>query len=285
MGENGPSTMPHASGASRPEYGGLCRFHLRLFPLVLPGGYIWYMFYVGSRTPGVVPGVPYTALTATSRQFESRSWIKENEKPGKSKHVCIPLREKTFYSDTACCGFVMPNPKWKGKTDGENFHYMMFFSGASMEGDELVRTLGVARTNDLCATDDYDKTEGNFWVVDQNPIVPPTHDIENSSVFFEEETGTYYLFTNHIDPSNSHTDAIWVYWTKDCDNWPEENRAVVLDVSNTIGVKGAIGMPSVLRIDSNTLLMTYDGCVGCDTSHLHRDICFAKIQLPLQIDS
>lgn len=41
-----------------------------------------------------------------------------------------------------------------------------------------------------------------------------------------------------------------MYWTKDLDNWNKENKAVVIDRDNAKEVKGAIGMPSVIRVET-----------------------------------
>ena len=57
--------------------------------------------------------------------------------------------------------------------------------------------------------------------------------------------------------------------------------AVLLDKHNTVAVKGAIGMPTVLKLDDHTLAMAYDGAEGEDYSHMNRSICLATIRLPL----
>ncbi len=154
----------------------------------------------------------------------------------------------------------MRNPKWHGG---------------------LIRDIGIARTNDPSATDGFGEAEGNLGHIDEKPLAPLEDDVENSSVYYEASTGAWYLFANHIDPANTYTDAIWVYWTQDIDHWDPANKAVVLDRQNTVTVKGAIGMPTVLKLDGHTLAMAYDGAEREDYSHMNRSICLAIIQLPL----
>lgn len=136
------------------------------------------------------------------------------------------------------------------------------------------------RPDELDAADDFDRPAGHFWQKNPEPILPPAHDIENSSVFYEEESGLYWLFTNHIY-GNAYTDAVWVYWSKDLTRWDPECRAVVVDAGVSTWAKGAIGMPSVARLDADTLALLYDGVKGEGTGHLHRHIGLAKIRLPL----
>lgn len=120
----------------------------------------------------------------------------------------------------------------------------MFFSGD--------HAIAIARTNDLSATDAYDATNPNFWSIDQNPIIPYTEHVENTSIDYEPSNGYYFLFTNYIKDS-SYTDACWVYWTKDVENWDENNKAVVMDGTTSTWAHGAIGMPTVVKKDDKTL--------------------------------
>ncbi|MCD9025480.1 hypothetical protein [Cohnella silvisoli] len=55
-------------------------------------------------------------------------------------------------------------------------------------GSEELDCYGIARTKDL---------DGQ-WAVDPEPLFPLEEQIENSTVFYEEETGTWFLFTNHV---------------------------------------------------------------------------------------
>jgi len=239
----------------------------------------WYIFYIGSCGSGVVPLTPYTSLLATADNFEG-PWQKQNTQNKKNNHVLIPLKKDSYYEETACSGHVLRNPKWRGEQDTENKKYMMFF-GAAAYRPELERCIGIARTNELTASGDWDDPEGNFWQVDEQPIIPASHDVENTSIYYEPANQTYFLFTNHIDETNCYTDAIWVYWTKDLDCWNPENRAVVIDAGVSSWAKGAIGMPTVLKIDAHTLALVYDGVEGMGRGHLDRDIGLAYISLPL----
>jgi hypothetical protein len=137
--------------------------------------------------------------------------------------------------------------------------------------------LGIARTRDL------DKP----WTIDPRPIVPPTEQVENSSLYYQEQTRTWFLFTNHVGLKNGleYTDAIWVYWTKDLEKWNPNQKAVVLDGSNSTWSKEIIGLPSVVRV-GNRLALFYDGYAGKGipegaASHMQRDIGLAWIDLPL----
>ena len=78
----------------------------------------------------------------------------------------------------------------------------------------LERTLGIARTSDLNGT----------WAVDPDPILPFYEQIENSSLYYEEKNGLWFLFTNHVGIDESamgrdkwslwYTDAVWVVLVK-----------------------------------------------------------------------
>jgi len=66
-------------------------------------------------------------------------------------------------------------------------------------------------------------------------FVPIEEQIENASVYYEESNETWFLFTNHIGVDDNHpeyTDAIWVYWSKDLNQWDPANKAIVLDGQN-----------------------------------------------------
>jgi hypothetical protein len=159
--------------------------------------------------------------------------------------------------------------------------YMQYISVTGDEDGVIRRSVAIAPTNDLAAGDSfYAPSDENFWRIDDEPVVPSTEDIENSSIYYEPENGYWYLFTNHVY-DNSYTNAVWVYWTKDPDRWRVEDKAIVLDKSNCTWAKGAIGMPTVVKADDNTLVMVYDGVDGDGTGHLNRKIGLATIKLPL----
>ena len=152
---------------------------------------------------------------------------------------------------------------------------MMFFSGATNDNSITKRTLGIARTKDLNAS----------WKIDDAPIFPLSEQVENSSLFFDSTLRTWFLFTNHIginERREEYTDAIWVYWSKDINKWNAAHKAIVLDSSNCIWGKGAIGMPSVIKA-GNRLAILYDAAGGKNFGHMYRSIGLAWLDLPLRI--
>lgn len=240
---------------------------------------VWYHYYVGADhcAPDGTPAFRYSTLLATS-DILTGEWRKRCDQSGCEKHVCFPTGAPGVWDDeTASPGQVLINPAYAAGKAGEK-KYLMIYSGSC--SGVCKRSLGIARTDDLAAADDFDRPAGHFWQKDPEPILPPAHDIENSSVFYEEESGLYWLFTNHIY-GNAYTDAVWVYWSKDPTRWDPECRAVVVDAGVSTWAKGAIGMPSVVRLDADTLALLYDGVKGEGTGHLHRHIGLAKIRLPL----
>ncbi|SFS85831.1 hypothetical protein SAMN04487890_10574 [Mucilaginibacter polytrichastri] len=231
-------------------------------PWVIKAGNEWHMFYLGtpntSLGPDRVPAFPYLTMKAKSVSL-SGPWIKQYDvKPFSGK-------KNSFYSVTSSPGFIV---KYKGQ-------YLQFFSGATQDSTGTKRTLGLATTRDLNAT----------WVIRQHPVFPLTEQVENSSIYFDAGAKTWYLFTNHIgitDSGTEYTDAIWVYWSKDIFHWQTDHKAIVLDKTNCTWAKGAIGMPSVIRVGKR-LAMLYDGAEGNSISHMQRNIALAWIDLPLKI--
>ena len=219
------------------------------------------MFYVGTQfctpVPDRIPSTPYVTLKAEADHPAG---------PWRKRYDIIPFSNEagTYYSDTASPGDVV-------EQDGE---FRMFFGAAAFTAPgKLGRTMGIARTKDL----------NGSWRVDPQPIFPSDEQCENTSLYYEKSNGTWFLFTNHIgiDPAHGeYTDAVWVYWTKDLDNWNKENKAVVIDRDNAKEVKGAIGMPSVIRV-GDRLAMLYDGAPGENFGHMGRGICLAWLKLPL----
>jgi predicted GH43/DUF377 family glycosyl hydrolase len=221
-------------------------------PWVYQDGREWHMFYLGtphvSPAPNFIPSFPYLTMKAKSPSLAG-PWIKQPE--------VVPFRCKpgTYYSVTASPGHIVR----------QGDEYLMFFS-ASMK-----RTLGIARTRDL----------NGPWAIDPQPIVSPEEQIENSSLHFEPTNNTWFLFTNHIGlEAGEYTDAIWVYWSKDLNQWDPANKAVVLDGRNCAWSKKCIGMPSVVKV-GNRLAVFYDAPGGNSTSHMNRDIGLAWLELPL----
>ena len=71
-----------------------------------------------------------------------------------------------------------------------------------------------------------------------------------------------------------------MYWTRDLNQWNTEDKAIVIDCQNTEQVKGAIGMPSVIKVGGR-LAMLYDGATGENHGHMGRGINLAWLSLPL----
>ncbi len=229
-------------------------------PWVYRDGDTWHMFYLGtpnaSPPPERVPGFPYLTLKATAKGPRG---------PWQKQYEVVPFytAPNTFYSATASPGHVVEH-------GGE---YLMLFSG-STHYPIVKRTLGIARTQDLNGT----------WELDENPIVPLEEQIENSSLYYETTTGDWFVFTNHIaidEQGREYTDAVWVYWTDDINNWNPQNKAVVIDGKNCSWSKNCIGMPSVVRV-GDRLAVFYDAPGGESLHHMNRDIGLAWLDLPLK---
>jgi hypothetical protein len=241
-------------------------------PWVIHDGERWHMFYlgspnlwVGSETPGGptarVPGPPSQTMKAVASDLLG-PWRKD---PG-----CVPFRPRagTFCESTATPGAIV-------RAGGE---YLQFFSGSTWRpGEVTLRTLGLARTSDL----------NGPWRVDDEPILPPAEQIENSSVYLDIEANRYWLFTNHIGIDNDgleFTDAVWVYWTSDPTRWNPDDKAVVLDGSNCGWSSECVGMATVTAV-GDRLSLLYDAPGGSSKSHMGRHIGLAWLDLPLRIPS
>jgi hypothetical protein len=222
----------------------------------------WHMFYLGtphtSPPPDLVPAFPYLTMKAEGSNPTG---------PWRKRYDVTPFTPKpgTYYSATASPGHVIP------RKDG----FVMFFSAST--DNPILRTLGIARTHDL----------NSSWTIDKNPILPAAEQIENTSLYYQEESRTWFLFTNHVGLKDGleYTDAIWVYWTKNLEKWDPNHKAVVLDGSSCSWSKEIIGLPSVVRV-GNRLALFYDGHEGNGippgaSSHMRRDVGLAWIDLPL----
>ena len=222
----------------------------------------WHMFYLGtpkvSAAPDLVPMFPYLTMKAKGSS-PAGPWIKQKD--------VVPFRTKpgTYYSMTASPGQVIK----KGD------EYLQFFSATTEKaGNPCVqRTLGIARTGNL---------DGE-WIIDPSPLVPIEEQIENSSLYYEKSSKTWFLFTNHIGiDEGEYTDAIWVYWSKDLDKWNAKNKAVVLDGQNCTWSNKCIGLPSVVQVE-NKLALFYDAPGGESTNHMKRHVGLAWLELPLSV--
>ena len=222
----------------------------------------WHMFYLGTPhttpAPDYIPAFPYLTLKAQAPS-PSGPWTKQPD--------VIPFRTRpgTYYSATASPGQVIAQ-------DGG---YLMFFSASTSQ--PILRTLGLARTRDL----------NSSWRIDPEPLVPATEQVENTSLYYEPKSRTWWLFTNHVGLRNGleYTDALWVYWTTDLEHWRPENKAVVLDARNCAWSRHIIGLPSVVQVGQR-LAIFYDGNTsakmpGGVKSHMNRDVGLAWLDLPL----
>jgi predicted GH43/DUF377 family glycosyl hydrolase len=221
-------------------------------------GHAWHMFYLGTPhatpAPEHIPSFPYQTLYARGIS-PAGPWIKDPS--------VVPFRPRsgTYYSATASPGQIIKN--------GDE--YLMFFS-ASTGGPFIQRTIGLARTHDLAGP----------WKIDPHPILPLPEQIENTSLYFEPADGTWFLFTNHIDPSNLYTASVVVYWSKDLQHWDARDKAIVIDGRNCTWSHTCIGLPGVMKV-GNRLAVLYDAPGGTSTSHMGRDIGLAWLKLPLTV--
>lgn len=247
---------------------------------------VWYLFYIGTPDTGILgdepnynpkhpydmPPTRYSTLLAKSDNPRG-PWIKQKEIP-------FYMKEGTYYSLTASSGCVI-------KYGGE---YMMFFSASAYgknpvpgdtyncEKDTIYRTLSIARA----------KSPEGPWTVDEKPTFPPAEQIENSYIYYQQSTEQYFLFTNHVgisdDGKEEYTDAIWVYWTKDPNVWDLQNKAVVIDAKTSSWADLIIGLPGGAEHDGKLALL-YDGNTeNGSTSHYHRSIGLAYLDLPIDTD-
>jgi predicted GH43/DUF377 family glycosyl hydrolase len=222
----------------------------------------WHMFYLGTPNttppPDRIPAFPYLTMKATARSLKG-PWTKQYDV------TPFVTREGSFYSVTASPGYIV-------RYGGE---FVQFFSAAMIDSTGIKRTLGIART------DDPDKP----WKIDEHPIFPVSEQVENSSLYYEKQNNTWFLFTNHVGIDNTgteYTDAVWVYWSRDLNHWDTANKAVVLDSAVCSWSKGVIGMPTVIK-KGDRLALLYDGHEGYDTGHMRRNIGLAWIRLPLAL--
>jgi predicted GH43/DUF377 family glycosyl hydrolase len=229
-------------------------------------GTAWDMFYLGtphtSPAPDLVPSFPYLTMKASGPSPRG-PWTKQP--------AVIPFRTRpgTYYSATASPGHVVCR--------GDE--YLMFFSASTDQ--PILRTLGLARTRNL----------NGPWTIDPEPLVPAEEQVENSSLYHDTTSDTWFLFTNHVGVQGGleYTDAIWVYWTRDLERWNRDDKAVVLDGRNCTWSRHIIGLPSVVQI-GDRLAIFYDGngaaeMPGGVKSHMERDVGLAWLDLPLVLPS
>jgi predicted GH43/DUF377 family glycosyl hydrolase len=225
----------------------------------------WHMFYLGTPNvtpaPDLIPGFPYLTMKAESAT-PTGPWRKRNDVNP------FQLKPGSYYSGCASPGHIIK----------QGDEYLMFFS-ASTDGKNgpVLRTIGLARTRNL----------DDAWTISDQPLLPPAEQVENTSLYFEEENKTWFMFTNHVGIRGDieYTDAVWVYWSKELTKWDPAQKAVVLDSRNCSWSKHIIGLPSVVPA-GRRLAVFYDGNADAglppgEKSHMGRDIGLAWLDLPL----
>lgn len=240
----------------------------------------WYLFYLGAE--GAAPGgddvgTPATyyntciAKAKTSGIYGIEGeWQKLNDLQGQEKAVAL-------YQKPVTCspGSVIQNPRWK-PGDTVNKRYMMFIT----RGDQIQ----IARSNTLDGVHNWDKTpNANGWnfdsqILDKTKKTAP----ENATIYFDEKTGWYFLFTNQFSLSRTYCDSNIVYWTKDPNVWDAKKCAAIIDKATTKNkwATGAIGMPSVVKVNDDTLAVMYDASLGGLINHTNRRIALSYWKIP-----
>lgn len=194
----------------------------------------WIGYYLGtnqsSPAPGYVPIGPYYTLLATAPSAAG-PWTKRS-----SDATVIP---------TGSPGVVLNYTQRNGA--GQPDEYWQFCTGC-------MASIGLAVSKNLTGQ----------WTETQALISDP---VENTSLYYEEANGLWFLFTNHVGPDQhgmAFDDSIWVYWSTNLTSWPPNQRAVVLNRTNVVEPSfqtGRVGLPSVMVVPGNDkqLAMLYDG--------------------------
>lgn len=226
-------------------------------------GSLYRMYYTTadnqSAPPYVVPNAPYGAMEATATSPEG-PWTK------KSTGNVIPLVPGSYHSIVATAGSTI---QYGGQ-------YMMFFS--TQNAEQGTESVGIARSN----------SPDGPWTPDPTPALPDDK-IENPVVWYQASSKTYFMFIDHSALKNGvlYTDAVWVYWTQDPNNWNGANKAVVIDGSVSTWSKYVIGIPAVQQV-GDRLAVIYDGRTDPNAptgiaDHLQRDIGLAWLDLPIKL--
>ena len=191
----------------------------------------WLGWYLGtdkvSPPPGLVPEGPYFTLLA-SAPASSGPWTKHAALGNVIAH--------------GSPGVVMASPTVPGE-------WLQFCTGCAGG------SIGLATTRNLTGA----------WNESMALITDAA--VENSSLYFEEANGLWWLFTNQIDDDAGGMafDAhIVVYWSASLFSWPPAQKATVLNRTNAVEPlvrAGRVGLPSVLRVPGNDrqLALVYDG--------------------------
>jgi hypothetical protein len=214
----------------------------------------WIGLYLGtnqtSPPPGDVPIGPYFTLLATAPS-SSGPWTQFS-----SMGNVIP---------SGSPGVVIKNPS-------DPTEYWQFCTGCAGG------SIGLATTRNLTG----------YWTA-KMPLVTSAP-VENTALYFEEASSTWFLFTNHIGPDAAGVafdDAIWVYWSTNLTSWPANQVAVVLNRTNVVEPTfqtGRVGLPTILKVQGNDkLALIYDGGGTRDNVAYNENcsVALAWLDLPL----
>lgn len=262
----------------------------------------WKMFYVGALGAcpyGPAVGIPseyYSTCFAYAKtpglEGIEGEWIQVNRERGKEKAVCFYKRKNKYPMGSTSAGPVIINPLWDSNKDETCKKYLMFFTSGA--------TLGVAKSNFLNATKNWDDPdEENGWEVSDKPLIGVScrpevsfknkmdpfyfHTTpENANYYYNKKRGYHFLFTNQFSMDITHCACNVVYWTKDINKWSDEHSAIIVDGTCTKDgwATGAIGFPSVVEIDEDTLAVFYDAPKGYSYDHANRHIALAYWKIP-----
>ncbi|VXB25899.1 Glycoside hydrolase family GHnc [Burkholderia sp. 8Y] len=225
----------------------------------------YQMYYTASTTqtpaPSIVPLAPYTTMKAHASTLAG-PWVKDG--------APFSPQAGTYYADTASPGQIVKNGN----------EYLQFFAAAQRVDGKLLRTIGVARA----------PTMAGPWTVDPKPVLPQAEQLENASLYFQQSSGQWFMFVNHVglspDGTREFSDAAWVYWTKDLNLWKASDKAVVIDGQSSKWAKAVIGLPTVIEKDGK-LAVIYDGSATATNmpsidDNLRRDLALSWINLPIK---
>ena len=218
----------------------------------------YQLYYTASNidwgdAPNIVPGPPYTTMKAHAASLAG-PWTKDGP-------ALMPA-SGTYYSDTSSPGQII---QYQGQ-------YLQYFSAAQNGAAGFQRTISIARSASMSGP----------WTIDSAPILPPTEQIENASIYYQQSTQTYFLFANHV--GTDVTDAVWVYWSQDPQHWNPANKAVVVDAQSSNWAHWTIGIPSLIVV-GDKLAVFYSGnaqAVSGFPANLNQDIGLAWVTLPIK---
>ena len=228
-------------------------------------GRTWHMFYLG--TPHASPA-PTSGARLPLSDHEGRQprgppgpWTKQKRSgplPGDTGHLLLRDRQ--------------PQPRSSGRTASTAC------SSARRRDHPIRRTLSIARTKNLDGP----------WT----PAPEPDPACEASRWRTPRSTTRRRTRPGSCSPTTwgstgfEYTDAVWVYWSKDLNNWDPDHKAVVLDRSNCSWSKYIVGpalgaSATATGWPCSTMATRRPRWPAGVKSHMHRDIGLAWLQHPL----